>query len=154
MLKFGGDEVLANTATIGEFMRRWKSYGSEATQVGKLKAVAEAAEKEVADAVATVPGNFKSDGITAILEALRAEKKTIPGLMDNATVELESLIDKSKREGLSLAEIQRTKRLVDDQHNIFSAGLEKDTAEAERWSAPRRQLKTDIEDIAAANGVT
>lgn len=154
LLKFGGDEVLAKTSTISEFIRNSKIYGSAAQQAEKLKAVASAAEKEVADAVASVPGNFKSDGITAILEALRAEKKTIPGLMDNATVELEALLAKSKGEGLSLAEIQRTKRLVDDQHNIFSAGLEKDTAEAARWSAPRRQLKTDIEDIAAANGIT
>jgi hypothetical protein len=150
----GGDDIVAKEGDLAGFLQNRGIVGSKEEIAAKLEQNAARAKAELDTAIGSVPGTFKSEGISSIIRSLRNATPTLEGVASPKASILDDLLDKSEKIGLNLQELNQTKRLIDDTVSIFKrSGEEAAGQKAAEWSIYRNQLKRDIEDIAKEHGI-
>lgn len=153
-LESGGDEIIQKEGDFANWMQSRGIVGSKEQIIDKLTQAATSAKAQLDKAIASVPGTLKSESVANIADDLYRQTPSVAGLANPMAERLSQLAAKARSEGLTLSEMNELKRSIDGTISIYKqSGIAADTKLADVWQPIRNQLKRDIEDYAAKNGV-
>jgi len=132
-------------------------FGTVGSMVEQLSEVHKKSKRAVDESLDTIKSPIRSENSISILNKLTQAFKPLDltsKSFRDARSRINELRIKSKKEGLTLSEMNETKRLLDDNLNTYSptGDMKEGIANAD-LAATRDQLKTEIEKLAAENGI-
>ena len=141
--------------SVSEFLLKRNIKWTKESIVKQLDDIANASKLSVDEAINKIPWNFKLESADDILAYLRKDLADVPWQKEVVN-RVTQLFKKSKSwEGLTLKELQETKRLIDRNLSLFTIPWDVKAGATKQWLAKlRADIQRFIENTAKDNWVT